>query len=138
MKLKHLAMIAALAFLAPGCAALSAVTGAIPPVAGQAGGGVASGTLLDEKALYAAETAYNVPATAYKTIDQAQKPPMAAAQWAAIKPTAKALLVDAKKYLDGARAAYALGDAATFGAQLDAAKALLATVKTLMPAPAGK
>lgn len=66
--------------------------------------GLAAGTLVDERTLYSAETAYNVPAHAYVTADANGR--LSPELKARVRP----LLVNAYEHLKLARAAYRLGD----------------------------
>lgn len=89
-------------------------------------GGVTAGTVIDEKAMYAAEAAYNVAANAYVTADGNGL--LSAATKAKVKP----YMLQAYDALKLARAAYKAGDSAVFVQQVarlndyaDMAKALL-------------
>lgn len=83
-------------------------------------------TVLDERALWAAEAAYNVPAQAYVRADQDGTLP------ASVKATVQPLLIKAYAALKAARSAYAIGDAANFNAQIAAAKSLAAQAKAIV------
>src|SRR5690606_2424338 len=76
-----------------------------PPITGHQ-------TVLDERALFAAEAAYNVAANAYLAAGQTNVLPEAR------RAQAKAALEQAYQALLLARSAYAVSDAATFGAQI--------------------
>lgn len=91
------------------------------------GNGLAAHTVLDEKALYAAEAAFNVPAQAYIAADEADllSPEHKAA--------AKALLLKSYEALQLARKAYAVGDAATFAAKVVSAKAFAEQARVIVP-----
>jgi hypothetical protein len=82
---------------------------------------------MDEKAMYAAEAFYNVPAQAYvKANSNGQLSP-------SLKATLKPLLIKAKELLDGVRAAYRLGDASGFSAKYAALKDVAERAKALIP-----
>ena len=84
-------------------------------------------TAIDEKALWNAEAAYNVPAAAYVSADR--RGLLSADVKASIKP----LLVKAYDLLKAARAAYRVGDAATFADKWNALKEVSAQVSPLIP-----
>lgn len=83
--------------------------------------------LIDEKALYAAEAAYNVAATGYlNAVDSgALKDPT--------KALVKACLMDAYSALVLGRKAQKIGDAPSFGAQVGIARRLAEQAATLKP-----
>lgn len=89
--------------------------------------GLASGTLVDERALYAAETAYNVPANTYVTFDTAGKLP------ASVKAVARPALVKAYAALKLARSAYAAGDVCGLKAYAETATSFANNAKALLP-----
>lgn len=106
------AAIGALALAASGC---SVSTGpwvptnpATPYAAPAKPGGVASKTLADERAMYAAEAAYNVAASAYVTADSN------GVLTPAIKAKVKPYLTKAYAALKVARSAYAAGNTGDF------------------------
>ncbi len=99
-----------------------------PVAAPSAGSGLTGATLIDEKLLVAAETAYNVPAHAYVTADgNKQLSP-------ALKARVKPLLQSAYRALKLARASYAVGDASGFNRQFAALKSFANQAKALLPA----
>jgi len=77
--------------------------------------GIASNTLADEKALFAAETAYNVPADAYVKLGSQLSADKRAA--------ARAALMKAYEYLKLARKAYAAADGCSLKEYSDLAQA---------------
>ena len=81
----------------------------------------------DEQALYAAETAYNIPAHSYVTLDAAGK--LSPSLKAAVKPK----LQSAYLYLLAARSAYKAGDTCDFYAATEAAKIVANEVRSLLP-----
>lgn len=98
-------------------------------VAPTSGGGATSNTLVDERSLFAAESAYNVAAHAYVTFDASgQLSP-------ALKAQTRPMLIEAYAALQAARSAYTLGDAGTFGAKISAVMDLAARVRAILPAP---
>lgn len=125
--LKRLVILAAMALAlspAAGCAQAASIAGkAIPAVATAA----TKGSVIDEKALIAAETAYNVPAQAYVAANRAG---LLTPQ---LKAVLKPKLVMAKGALDIAREAYRVGDAATLADQVRAVQRLAAEAKALIP-----
>lgn len=126
IKLKMLAAFACLALAAcqPSPASLNSNS---EHVATNSDGGATSGTLVDERALYAAESAYNVAAHAYVTLDaNGQLSP-------ALKAQARPLMADAYAALLAARTAYRAGDAGTFSAKVSAVMDLAARVRALLP-----
>jgi hypothetical protein len=86
---------------------------------------VAGATAIDEKALYTAEAAYNFTASTY--VDVVNRHLLSAATKAVIKPKVQ----EAGKALKALRAAYAVGDAATFGDKYRTILALKSEVCTL-------
>lgn len=84
-------------------------------------------TTVDEKALYAAEALYNLPAQAYVSADARGK--LSPELKAKLKP----MLADAYKVLLTARAAYATGNADTFASQVNGLKNLSAAIVSLIP-----
>lgn len=89
--------------------------------------GLSSNTVLDEKALFVAETAYNVPAQAYVTLNNAHKLP------AGLKASSKSALMSAYSYVKLARTAYAAGDACGFSEALRLANQFSEQAKALLP-----
>jgi hypothetical protein len=87
--------------------------------------GLTRTTLLDERALFAAETAYNIPADAY--VNLGDKLP------AATKLQAKTALIQAYDYLLLARKAYAAADGCSLKRYSDLAVALGDKAKALLP-----
>lgn len=125
MKRLRIFALAAVAALSAACSAPGAVAQHVEPVSA---GGVTSGTLLDERALYAAEAVYNVAANAYVTLDgRGLLPP-------ALKARVRPLLLDAFAALQAARSAYRLGDAGGFTAKIAAVRDLATRARALMPA----
>lgn len=106
-----------------GCATLPPPTGSAgpPPIVST------QGTLVDERALFAAEAAYNVAAHAYLTADDRGQLP------AGVRATARDALIKSFDALEVARRAYAAGDAPTFAAQAAAVIALAADARRLIP-----
>lgn len=91
--------------------------------------GLASNTTADEKALFVAETAYNIPAHAYVTLDGTGKLP------ANIKVIVKPKLIQLYSYLKLARSAYNAGDGCSLKTYSDLAKALGDQVNGILPRP---
>jgi hypothetical protein len=89
--------------------------------------GIASNTLADEKALFAAETAYNVPAHAYVTADATGKLP------ASVKAQVRPLLIQAYDGLKLARAAYAAADGCSLNSYSNLVVSLGDRAKALLP-----
>jgi hypothetical protein len=118
MQMVRKALFAALALASlslGGCAAL------------QAPSAVASATAIDEKALYAAEALYNVPAQAYVVADgNGQLSPE-------LKAVLKPKLQEAYRVLLAIRAAYAAGNAAGFASQVVALHNLSGAIVALIP-----
>ncbi len=85
------------------------------------------GTVVDEQAMFALEAAYNVTATAY----------LAAVDSGMIRSGADApvrrVMIQGYRALQLARAAYRVGDAATFAAQAAAATEALERATALIP-----
>lgn len=75
-----------------------------------------TGTVVDERALYAAEAAYNVPAHAYVSAEGTGRLP------ANVKAVVKSLLQEAYRLLRLAREAYCLGDFAGMRRLADSVK----------------
>ena len=89
--------------------------------------GVLSGTLVDEKVLYAIEAAdFGVEAAAEAAVDNGLLTGPAAANAASKLEAAHAALI-------AARAAYAVGDAKTCAARIAAVQALIADAWALIP-----
>lgn len=122
-----LAAISALGSLGHSEPPATAPTTPVAPVA--ASGGLGARTTLDEKALYAAEAAYNVPANAYV---EANKRGLLSPE---LKARVKPLLVTAYARLKDARAAYRLGNASSFNEAIAAAKQLANSASALIPKP---
>lgn len=100
------------------------------PVASATGAescGLAAGTLVDEKALYGAEVAYNVPANAYVTLDTNGQ------LNADLKAKVKPLLVGAYNALGVARSAYKFGDVCTFFGAVKTVTDFTTKAKVLLP-----
>lgn len=91
--------------------------------------GLASNTIADEKALFVAETAYNVPAHAYVTLDATGKLP------ASVKTAVRPKLIQLYDYLKLARTAYNAGDGCSLKNYSDLAKALGDQVNGMLPKP---
>jgi hypothetical protein len=89
--------------------------------------GITSNTLADEKALFTAETAYNIPADAYVRFDAAGQLP------ASVKATVRPLLIKAYDALKLARAAYNAGDGCSLKRYSDLAEALGNQAKAALP-----
>lgn len=89
--------------------------------------GLAAGTLADERALFTAETAYNVPAHAFVTFDRAGRLPVA------LKASVRPLLVRSYAYLQAARSAYRLGDVCSLASAVAGARQLADSAKALLP-----
>lgn len=83
--------------------------------------------VLDERALIAAETAYNIAGEAYLTAHRRNLIPVD------IQPQARDLLVRSFDALLLARQAYAVGNATTFAEQVAIASRLAAEAKRLIP-----
>ena len=116
--MRRIALALALTVSLTGCSALTA-----PPAPASA----LQATAIDEKALYAAEALYNVPAQAYVVADtNGQLSPE-------LKATLKPMLTDAYKVLVAARAAYTAGNATGFASQVEALKNLSAAIVKLVP-----
>lgn len=113
------------------CAALSLAACATAPGGSTTGppGPVITGsaTALDEKALVAAEIAYNVAANAYVVADGK------GLLSASVKAEAKSRLVTAYDALKAARSAYAAGNASTFVEQVARVTILADQVRKLVP-----
>ncbi len=89
--------------------------------------GVASRTMLDERLLYAAEAAYNVPAQAYVVANsRGQVSPE-------LKARVKPLLTQAYARLQDARRLYALGNADGFLTAYRQVIALATSARSLIP-----
>lgn len=89
--------------------------------------GLAAGTLVDERALYAAETAYNVPANAYVTFDAAGK------LSPELKGKVRPVLIKAYAALKLARSAYAAGDVCGLKGYADTVTSFATNAKALLP-----
>lgn len=87
-----------------------------------------SATAIDDKAMLAAETVYNIPANAYVTLNNAGK------LSADVKATAKPLLIKLAALLGDVRTAYSVGDACTFTAKIAAMQEIKAQVQAALPA----
>ncbi len=108
--------------IALACASIS--TAACDPLGGVNSASVAA---VDDKLLYAAEAAYNVPAFAYVKADSRDQ--LSPALKAQIKPKMQAL----GELLDKARSAHALGNATLFNANFDQLKSLAAEISAMLP-----
>lgn len=127
IRLKFIAALACIGLMAcqpfDGTVTNGNVTSAPPATSGPAGR-----TVADERLLYAAEAAYNVPAHAYVTADsRGQLPP-------ALKARIRPLLIDAYARLQDARRLYNLGNAQNFRDAANAAIGLANSARDLMPA----
>lgn len=124
MKLITVGALAALSLLAAGCSGcqpIGTLTGD-KPIAGQ--------TVIDEKALYAAEAAmYGADAAAAQAVRQGLLKP-GSAQSVKIAD----YLALAKTGLDAARAAYKVGDAASFSSRLASVQDLVSRAWAIIPA----
>lgn len=116
--MKKLLIAVACAMALAGCSTTYA-PGTTPVVSAQE-------TVLDERALFTAEAAYNVAATAYLAAAGRDQLPAAA------KAQARAVLVRSYDALKLARSAYAVGDAATFAAQISAATAFATHARAVL------
>jgi hypothetical protein len=85
-------------------------------------------TVMDERAMYAAEALYNVPAQAYVTADT--RGLLTPAVRAAVRP----ILIQARQALLAVREAYRVGDATTFGQRVAALRSLKDRAMSLLPA----
>ena len=92
-----------------------------------AGCGVTSNTLVDEKLLFTAETAYNIPADAYVRAEATGKLP------ADIKATVRPLLIQAYEALKLARTAYKAGDGCSLKRYADLAVLLGSKAQLALP-----
>ena len=121
-----------LALALSACAPIAPIaTVSVPPVAANSAAvacGLAAGTLLDEKALYGAEAAYNVPASAYVELDSQHL--LSASVKASIKP----LLINSFAALKVARAAYSVGSACGYREAIANAISFGNQAKALLPA----
>lgn len=114
------------------CAALSAcaTTGTVADVVVVRPSAPSGATAISEaaqKALFAAEAAYNVPADAYVRLNRAGQLP------AAVKARAKPVLLQAYQGLQLARQAAAVGDSVGVIFQAGEAQRLAAAAKALLP-----
>lgn len=116
-------------FLLPLVAALSLSSCAAIPLATMVTSStpVLAATNMDEKAMYAAEALYNVPAQAYVSANSN------GLLSAPVKAKVKPLMVKAYDVLLTVRSAYKLGDAAGFSQRYGALKTLSSQVKALLP-----
>lgn len=96
--------------------------GTLPPDCG-----ITANTLADEKALYAAESVYNVAATAYLSFDETG---LADPK---VKARAQAALVQSYAALKVARDAYAIGRTCDFYTAVAKATNLANQAKSLLP-----
>lgn len=87
--------------------------------------GIASNTLADEKVLFAAETAYNIPADAYVRA-------MAVPETLNARNAARPYLLKAYDYLKLARTAYKAGDGCSLQQYSDLAKQFGDQAKTIL------
>lgn len=123
--MKKAYLLAAVLFTAPisGCATIRTVA-AIPQVCVK--------TSADEKAWYAAEALYNVPAALFRTANE-HKMFDQFANGAALKAIAKEKLMKLDTYRVGARAAYKACDSVALGNYKAAMELLKAEVLPLIP-----
>lgn len=91
-----------------------------------ADGGVASSTLIDEKAYAGALILYNVPAQAYVSLDQRGR------LSADVKAKAKPILIKMYDTLLLVRQAYIAGNTSDFGCQLGALERSASLIKPLL------
>jgi hypothetical protein len=126
MKLFPLLLVAAMALSACTPNAPSSASTNAPPAA-TSSGGVLSHTVADEKAMYAAEAAYNVAASAYISADT--RGLLSASVKAAVKPKLQAAYAALKTLRD----AYALGNTSNFSALYSNAVRLANDAKALLP-----
>lgn len=89
--------------------------------------GIAANTLADEKALFAAETAYNIAADAYVRASGTGQLP------AAVKAVVQPKMVQAYAALKLARQAYTLGQTCNLLKAVELTKSLATQAKTLLP-----
>jgi hypothetical protein len=87
--------------------------------------GITHNTLSDEKALFVAETAYNVPADAYVRLSNTLP--------ANVKATVRPKLIQLYNYLKLARTAYNAGDGCSLKRYSELADALGKQVSSLLP-----
>ena len=85
-------------------------------------------TVRDEQALYAIEVAYNVPAQAYVSLDEANK------LSDSLKQTLRPKLASLYALVTGARAAYRAGDACSLNDAAKAAEIISSELRGLLPA----
>jgi len=83
---------------------------------------------MDEQGMWAVETIYNVPAQAYVSADTRGVLP------ANVKAIVRPWLIELRRLLLDVRAAYAIGDAATFNARIAAMQQLKARIMARLPA----
>ena len=102
-------------------------SGPVATVPSPASCGLAAGTLVDERTLYGAETAYNVPAHAYVTADATGKLP------ADLKARVRPLLVESYRLLQLARSAYKLGDVCGLNNYAAGARNFAERAKAILP-----
>ena len=121
-RLMSLAIVCALSLTAAACATMPAA----PPGSGPPPVTAAQNTLLDERALFAAEATYNVAAQAYLAADGRGQIP------APTKAAARSILIRSYEALRLARQAYQIGEADTFTAQIASAAALAAEARALV------
>lgn len=110
----------------PACTSLSAASDAVAVATSSTPLG--DRTVMDERAMYAAEALYNVPAQAYVTADT--RGLLTPAMRRAVRP----VLVEARQVLLTVREAYRVGDATTFGQRVAALRALKERALALLPA----
>jgi hypothetical protein len=89
--------------------------------------GLASGTLADEKAMYAAEATYNVTAQAFLEANNTGK------LSPALRDTAKTKLLAAYQALKLARVAYKVGNTCDFFSNFSNLKSLVSQAKEYLP-----
>jgi hypothetical protein len=115
--LRKLILCAALA-LAPLASACGLLTNPAP---------IGAATVVDDRAMFAVEAAYNVPAHAYVTADAN------GLLTPALKAQIKPLMLQAYDALELARAAYRAGNVAGFEAQAAAVRDLASLANALIP-----
>lgn len=116
--MKRLMIAAAAALALSACATTAPINAPVP---------IAQSQVLDERALIAAESAYNVAGEAYLTAYRRNLLP------ADLQPRIRELLVDSFDAILLAREAYRLGNAATFTDQVAIASRLAGEAQRLIP-----
>lgn len=115
----------ALALTLPGCSSLGTASHIV--AAATSSQPLGDFTVLDDKAMYAAEALYNVPASAYRSADTRGLIP------AHLKAVIKPKLQTMGRVLKTARSAYRIGDLTSFNARYRALLALKDEVTPLIP-----